>query len=448
MDTADKLNKLLKTKNNIRESIISKGVKVPDDAPFAHYPTYISDIKGGSGGNEELTGSYVIARFDNNLEESDNFTKKATEMDVSHLDTSNMRNMNNMFSDYNNLKSLDLSSWDTSNVENMREMFWSCRNLESLDLSNWNTSNVREMQKMFLGCENLESLDLSNWDTSNVESMYEMFSGCENLRELNLSSFEIRKDCDTDYMLNNCRKLHTLRLDNCSNDTINKIITSTGFPTELVDEKAREMWVSPKYVADLTAPDGWKFFDCFTGEVIVPEEAPEEEAPLYTPGEFMGNSEIVEVNTSVTSDHVSLYEMFSNCGSLTTVNTQDWDTSNVTDMRYMFYNCSSLTSLDLSNFDTSKVTDMHNMFYNCYNLKSLDLRNFDMTNVYDYYDMFFECRSLETVRLDNCNVDTVMKILDFKSALSYTGGGTIYISRSINSSTLPSMGAWRIKYVD
>lgn len=41
------------------------------------------------------------------------------------------------------------------------------------------------------------------------------------------------------------------------------------------------------------------------------------------------------------------------------------NTSNVTDMYQMFSGCSSLTSLDVSNFDTSNVTDMGWMFSNC-----------------------------------------------------------------------------------
>ena len=41
----------------------------------------------------------------------------------------------------------------------------------------------------------------------------------------------------------------------------------------------------------------------------------------------------------------------------------------------MFSDCSSLTSLDLTNFDTSKVTGMSSMFYNCSKLTQITVSN-------------------------------------------------------------------------
>ncbi|ELY1999975.1 BspA family leucine-rich repeat surface protein, partial [Enterococcus faecalis] len=111
------------------------------------------------------------------------------------LDTSNVTNMGNMFSNCYNLNSLDLSNFNTSNVTNMDYMFTMCNNLNSLDLSNFNTSNVTSMLLMFAGCVNLNSLDLSNFSTSNVTSMSRMFDRCDNLSSLSLGkSFYIKPD--------------------------------------------------------------------------------------------------------------------------------------------------------------------------------------------------------------------------------------------------------------
>ena len=45
-----------------------------------------------------------------------------------------------------------------------------------------NTSNVKEMNKMFSGCNSLISLpDLSKWNTSNVNDMSVMFYDCDSL---------------------------------------------------------------------------------------------------------------------------------------------------------------------------------------------------------------------------------------------------------------------------
>ena len=47
MSTADKLNKLLETKEAIKQAIIDKGGTVGD--VFADYPTAIQNIQSGSG---------------------------------------------------------------------------------------------------------------------------------------------------------------------------------------------------------------------------------------------------------------------------------------------------------------------------------------------------------------------------------------------------------------
>jgi surface protein len=149
----------------------------------------------------------------------------------------------------------------TSEHDDLSEMFSDCENLRTINnISEWDTSNVTTMNRMFNNCRSLESLDLSSFNTSNVDSMYDMFARCENLKELNLSSFKIRENCDTDWMFVDCRRLHMLRLDDCNEDTIRKIIESEGFPTgEAEDyEGIRQIFVKAD-VSDLTEPDGWDF---------------------------------------------------------------------------------------------------------------------------------------------------------------------------------------------
>jgi surface protein len=64
----------------------------------------------------------------------------------------------------------------------MRYMFKNCDLLETLDLSNWNTSNVTDMEYMFSNCTNLTTIYVgSNWTTSNVENSNSMFQNCTSL---------------------------------------------------------------------------------------------------------------------------------------------------------------------------------------------------------------------------------------------------------------------------
>ncbi|MBQ2196763.1 MAG: BspA family leucine-rich repeat surface protein, partial [Prevotella sp.] len=73
----------------------------------------------------------------------------------------------------------------------------------------------------------------------------------------------------------------------------------------------------------------------------------------------------------------------------------NFNTSNVTSMWNMFSECSSLTSLDLSSFDTGKVTDMSGMFGYSRKLTSLDLSNFNISNVQKISNMCYDVASAE-----------------------------------------------------
>jgi surface protein len=356
MATSDKLQKLLETKEQIRQAIIDKGVEVGEDTVFADYSNKIAEISGGSD-------------------------------DFLALRTSNHTNYSSLFEKYegDSLEPFALGAWDTSNVTDMRFAFSGCEKLISIDLSNWFFDNVVNVAYMFDGCTALEYLDIRKYDPLSIKSYGGMLSGCSSLR--------------------------TLRLDYCENYNLKAVITSAGFPTGLVDGETRKMWVAPKYVENLTAPDGWEFVDCNTGEVI----APEEEIPLYQPNMFREDKIIEEVSVMVNDTHTDLLEMFQNCENLRTINgINEWDTSNVTNMRRMFYNCRSLESLDLSSFNTSNVENMWGMFINCENLKELNLSNWDMTNVSRTDLMFRGCIQLHTLRLYDCNEDTIRKIIESK----------------------------------
>ena len=137
-----------------------------------------------------------------------------TSLDLSGFDTSNVTSMSGMFFGCQNLATLDISGFDTSNVTNMNYMFYSCGSLTSLDVSGFDTSKVTDMARMFSHCSKLVSLDLSGFDTSNVTDMIEMFDNCYNLASLDLSGFDTSKVTDMRYMFDSCRCLQSLDVSN------------------------------------------------------------------------------------------------------------------------------------------------------------------------------------------------------------------------------------------
>ena len=250
----DKINYLKQTKANIRQSIIDKGVDIPENTKFRDYSSKIASISSGatsdnnakivvdssvtSLGNEGLEQSIETLDVSNwdtsnvtNLKQLFSGCKKLTTLDVSNWDTSKVTDMSYMFNgewvDGLNLTTLDVSSWDTSKVTNMSYMFDKCQNLTTLDVSNWNTSNVTRMNNMFrygpditLDLGNFDTskvtsmecmfgfgstlpINISNWDTSNVTNMATMFVYVPKLTSLDLSGWDTSKVTTMNRMFDN-----------------------------------------------------------------------------------------------------------------------------------------------------------------------------------------------------------------------------------------------------
>ena len=129
---------------------------------------------------------------------------------IENLNTSNVTNMESMFTSCQRLTSLDVTHFDTSNVTNMHNMFRFCSGLTELNVSSFDTSNVKIMYNMFGFCSGLTSLDLTNFKTSNVTAMQYMFNNCSGLTSLNVSSFNTGKVRNMNAMFQGCNGLKSL----------------------------------------------------------------------------------------------------------------------------------------------------------------------------------------------------------------------------------------------
>ena len=68
-----------------------------------------------------------------------------------------------------------LTYLNTSNVKNMRDMFCDTQTIKTLDLSNFNTYNATSFEGMFARMYNIEELDLSSFSTSSLTTIKNMF---------------------------------------------------------------------------------------------------------------------------------------------------------------------------------------------------------------------------------------------------------------------------------
>ena len=288
-----------------------------------------------------ITGlSYLNTSEVTNMEVMFSQCKALTSLDLSHFNTEKVTSMYCMFASCENLTSLDLSSFNTSNVTNMSSMFIHCIALTSLDVSHFNTENVTKMLYMFCRCRSLTSLDVSNFNTVKAIDMQSMFEECSSLTSLDLCNFNTASVTDMAYMFDGCKTLTSLDV--------------SSFNTESL-KRMRGMFRS---CSSLTSLD---------------------------------------VSNFNTQNSVELNDVFKECSSLTTLDLSNFNTENVTNMSSMFQGCTNLTSVNLSGFNTEQVITMSEMFRACYSLLFLDLGSFNTANVANMSNMFAYSHDLRKI---------------------------------------------------
>ena len=102
---------------------------------------------------------------------------------ISYHDTSNVINMQAMFSGCSNLATIP--ELDTSIVTNMSYMFKDSATLNTIP--RLDTSNVTTMTYMFSGCSNLTTIP--ELDTSRVIDLYDVFNNCTSLTSIGMYGF-------------------------------------------------------------------------------------------------------------------------------------------------------------------------------------------------------------------------------------------------------------------
>ena len=252
---------------------------------------------------------------------------KATTLDLSNFDTSNVTNMYGMFWN-SQATTLDVSNFDTSKVTNMGSMFRDSQ-ATNLDVSNFNTSKVIYMFYMFYYSK-AKTLDVSNFDTSNVTGMNFMFSYSK-ATTLDVSNFDTSKVTNMSYMFYYSQAT-TLDLSNFDTSKV------TNMSCMFSDSKATTLDVS----------------NFNTSKVM-------DMSSMF----YYSQATTLDVSNFNTSNVTNMNGMFYN-SKATTLDVSNFDTSKVTNMSYMFYSSTNLKTIYASNkFNTDKVTSSTDMFSSC-----------------------------------------------------------------------------------
>ena len=359
--------------------------------------------------------------------------KNLQNVDCTHLTTTGVTGMNNMFFNCSGLTSLDVSGFDTSAVLDMIDMFYNCSNLTSLDVSNFDTSDVRHIYGMFTYCRSLTSLNVSNFDTSNIRDLTMMFDGCNSLTSLDVSNFDTSQVTNMSYMFQDCNKLTSLDLSPFDTSKVTNMcsifsgcsgLTSLNLSTFDTSKVAnmRDMFSG---CSGLTSLDLSTFDTSRVTDI----------SSMFKKCSNLTSLDVSRIDTSKVTD---ISSMFSGCSGLTSLDVSHFDTSHVTSTYCMFDGCSNLTSLDVSHFDTSNVTNMMSMFEDCSNLTSLDVSHFDTSNVQRMWSMFDGCSNLTS--LDVSHFDT-SKVTRMNSMFQNCSSLTSLDVSHFNTSQVTDMGS-------
>ena len=366
-----------------------------------------------SGGDPTYSSiRYYLTKFDGNNLDTSNITdmncmfSRDQLSDLNGLenwDTSHVTDMSNMF-DRNNISDLTpLKDWNTSKVTDMNEMFWGNKISDLTPLTNWNTSKVTDMSQMFDENQISNLTPLKSWNVSNVTDMSNMFSDNKitdltPLKNWNVSNVTDMYSIFRDNQISNLTPLKDWNVSNVTDMSImfsdNKITDLTplkGWNTNKVTNM-ESMFCANK-ISDLTPLKDWNVSNVTNMY------------SMFCDNQISNLAGLKDWNVSNVTDMRNMFGTNKKISDLTPL--KDWNVSNVTNMYSMFCdnNISDLTPL--TNWNTSKVTDMSQMFDENQISNLAGLKDWNTSKVTDMNEMFWGNKISDLTPLKGWNTSKV-----------------------------------------
>ena len=172
--TAQKLNKIIETKEAIRTAINNKGGTLTTTDTFASYPSAIDNLPSGGGGSLKTLLDATKSTYNLFYEYSGTSVNDL----ISYSDTENVTNMNSMFYRCSNLTTHP--QLDTRSTTNMNNMFRECSHLTTIQLDI--SSSVTSMSNTFQNCPRLITIDITHMNK--ISTMWSFANNCYSLTKL------------------------------------------------------------------------------------------------------------------------------------------------------------------------------------------------------------------------------------------------------------------------
>lgn len=193
--TAQKLNKILETKEAIRTAINNKGGTLTTTDTFASYPSAIDSLPSGGGNTlktllDATKKSYYLFA---------NYSGTSVNELISYNDTENVTNMSQMY--YQSMKLTEIPQLNTSNVTNMSNMCYQCQQITKIP--QLDTSKVTNMRQMFCYCLHLTTIDITHMNITSTSNSRSFAEYCFSLTKLIIRNMTTIPALSSD-AFNNC----------------------------------------------------------------------------------------------------------------------------------------------------------------------------------------------------------------------------------------------------
>ena len=423
---ADKLNKVLSTKTDIKNAIIEKGVAVSDSDTFASYGDKIRSIKGDSGG--DIVEGYPLPLDElPNLEQimADNQSRFA-KYRIMYLmrDDRDTTRFPDIFYD---IYTSDGHHYEYINSSSNEPHTWNkSRDIVLSDGTRW---------RWMLVC-------LDNRMYEDVNSYREPISlGC--MEYIIYSSYFKKIE----------QRTPTKRIKFLSSDMVTITAASYSYSLEpcceiegIYDSAIINSTNANKFGGYVISGSSASHTFSTLRRIVETPELPSNVTELSYTFKNCLNLKKVTIDTTNMTD---MYSAFYGCLNLKDISNVKFN--NTTNAQYAFYECKSITETPEFNFDECQYLnyifgDCHNLRYiknlggtntkylnyaivGCYNLQEIDTINF--TNVVDADGMFSGCSSLRYI---NNIIGTIKCSIDISPCVSLSKDTLIRIIKALNKS--------------
>lgn len=278
----------------------------------------------------------------------------------------------------------------------MHAWFKGMKNLKTLEGLDWlNTSDVKDMSQLFQGCTSLEMLDLSNF-TVDVTDATQMFQGCTSLTTIFTNGTWKVNYAGHEEMFDDCTNLIGARTysegytDGYWANSVVGYFTPEPYVLWCTDNQTL-YFTSPNYKLEVDGEyDGQTITALWKGIAIGRSDSSD---PAWR-ADASSARRVVFDPSFAKQRPCSLSRWFYNYMSLAQIDgLEHLNTSQATEANYMFYYCHELKELDVNTFDMSNVQSANWMFGWCDNLWTIWCDNTWNIPSADY--MFSYCRQLK-----------------------------------------------------